>query len=1090
MSKRKRLDLIEGDSNVTDRCAKVAKRAKSAQDIWDRRLPLDRPSTSSQRQNATIQRPHLSTSDPSLHSQPPDIDEPPPGLTAGQRKRWRKRQRKKVRDRASTQLRRTSPLVGHHPHARSLVSERVSRTSLIARPVKRWITSGESPRRSPHIETAVEALRKDFVATDNQTTSLRPKVIGNLVPTPKPSSPGNSGLPHPCSRDAAISSVPLAKQKLQKPHSQSLRDILTPFNTNAGGPTFGAVVSRRATTVPSVARQTDGRSAFKRFSAFVAGRKDDSSSDDDSGESESDNDRSSPSDEDDELPLPSNSVQDTAGFVADFAVGKRHRPAATMLRGEEDDHSDAEDHAELELAETNNIQSPVQQRAYSESPPVRFTPINATPQKNDAGAGSVKLLVPAIAEWIAQPDLTSATSHDLERTTTRQPEPPEPSRRANVGIKRQTAVTDAGQGVPSPALSVGQAILNTKKPSSAFDHLDDEDDNIFKAIDEVTKDVFESTRPLPQSKPRQPAEDLTDHDLTTFASSDHGLKGMKTRIRVFKEVLLPRSVVEPSVDVVVCLSVRVDDDVHDNVEVAGRQQVGLTVDEPSQPSASTVMQGHGAVLRRSRSKSDSSSSLSELSRTPSPPRELLVAKEERHSLPQDPESEIAAPLPTEKAVAAKKRKMTGRTSKHFTPEKKPKRTKPTPSQHVDDSDDRLANQIVISPNATNEPHLRSDSPIADRTRQSEKKTRTKTKRKSTPKKSPHFLPLHLLDRVDLPSPLQKRGRVPAGTSTAPVPPITSERFGIIQEKLWKEPFWLLVAVTFLNKTAGRAAAPTFWALKEKYPTPELLAEADQSDLHDLIHHLGLQTQRSKRLILISKAWCEQPPVAGRRWRTLHYPAKGDGKGFKKADVVEEDAQDCAGALEIGAIPGCGPYAWDSWRIFCRDVLRGVAEDYNGKGAVAGTEGEGEEEEAVPFEPEWKRVLPLDKELRATLRWMWLREGWIWDHETGERRRASEEEMERARLGEMEVPDAGERKFAERAVGLEGEGKAAVVDDGAVVGVESALLETSNIAPLEKSGAGSETPEQSGVDEIGHDFVVPPSRRREVRRRSSRVAASQ
>jgi hypothetical protein len=31
-----------------------------------------------------------------------------------------------------------------------------------------------------------------------------------------------------------------------------------------------------------------------------------------------------------------------------------------------------------------------------------------------------------------------------------------------------------------------------------------------------------------------------------------------------------------------------------------------------------------------------------------------------------------------------------------------------------------------------------------------------------------------------------------------------------------------------------------------------------------------------------------------------------------------------------------------------------------------------------------RVLPRDKELRACLRWMWMKEGWEWDPVTGER----------------------------------------------------------------------------------------------------------
>jgi hypothetical protein len=280
---------------------------------------------------------------------------------------------------------------------------------------------------------------------------------------------------------------------------------------------------------------------------------------------------------------------------------------------------------------------------------------------------------------------------------------------------------------------------------------------------------------------------------------------------------------------------------------------------------------------------------------------------------------------------------------------------------------------------------------------------TRKKLKSTGAVSPHFI----TDRVDLYNTTLGGKRVPAGTSVVPVPPISESAFGIIQEKLWHDPFWLLIAVTFLNKTTGRAAVPIFWKLKKLYPTPTELAAADQNELMLMIHSLGLQNARSKRLIKMAQAWLDSPPVAGKRYRTLNYPNKGDGKASHTANVVEEDADDCGGALEIGHIPGCKDYAWDSWRIFCRDTLRGVAEDYNGKGATA-----------EDFLPEWKSVLPGDKELRACLRWMWLREGWIWNHETGDKRRATDEEMEQVRQGQMQFDDPQEMKFAAQAAGVE------------------------------------------------------------------------
>lgn len=371
-------------------------------------------------------------------------------------------------------------------------------------------------------------------------------------------------------------------------------------------------------------------------------------------------------------------------------------------------------------------------------------------------------------------------------------------------------------------------------------------------------------------------------------------------------------------------------------------------------------------------------------------------------------------------------------------------------------------------------------------------TKSKAKRKSTGRRSSYFLPTkpaldpNIIDRVDFYNTTGKKPRVPAGTSTAPVPPIDHERFGIIQEKLWREPFWLLIAVTFLNKTTGRAAAPIFWQLKEKYESPEALAEADQTELCEMIWHLGLQTQRSKRLIAMAKAWVERAPERGKRWRTLHYPRKGDGKELKEGVAVEEDADEVEGAVEIGQFPGCGPYAMDSWRIFCRDVLRGVAEDYNGKGADEG------------FVPEWQRVLPGDKELRACLRWMWLRERWIWNHDTGEKRRATKKEMEKAVRGEMEVADAQEGKFAAQAAGVEvgaqqaGEAEQDAGEDGGGEQTEltdpgpsesaSNATRTRRVAKTKKRGA---TPDETDGDASDNIVVESQGKKRRVSGRTAR-----
>ncbi|KAI9814820.1 MAG: hypothetical protein M1827_003086 [Pycnora praestabilis] len=265
------------------------------------------------------------------------------------------------------------------------------------------------------------------------------------------------------------------------------------------------------------------------------------------------------------------------------------------------------------------------------------------------------------------------------------------------------------------------------------------------------------------------------------------------------------------------------------------------------------------------------------------------------------------------------------------------------------------------------------------------------KRRRSALKSPYFKP-------STPSSWAKKKRPPRGTvSCVPFPPLHTPVFGLIQEKLAHDPFKLLVAVTFLNRTKGIHAIPVFYDLLEHYPTPSDLAGADLAAVSDIIRHLGLQNQRAKRYIFLAQMWVDDPPVKGRRHRgKLNYPNPGDGKDIKPSEILA-DEDDRAGAWEIAHLPSAGPYALDSWRIFCRDKLRGLASGWNGEDA-----------NEPDFEPEWKRVLPKDKELRAFLRWMWLRQGWEWCPLTGAKELASEELLERARKGDIvwEVMDDG------------------------------------------------------------------------------------
>ena len=239
-----------------------------------------------------------------------------------------------------------------------------------------------------------------------------------------------------------------------------------------------------------------------------------------------------------------------------------------------------------------------------------------------------------------------------------------------------------------------------------------------------------------------------------------------------------------------------------------------------------------------------------------------------------------------------------------------------------------------------------------------------------------------------PSPSTINPKASDRLSCIPFPPLQATSFGLVQEALAHDPFRLLVAVIFLNKTRGHVALPIFYELMESYPTPADLAAANLDDVVDIIQCLGLQNQRAATCINLAKAWLERPPERGKRYRVLHYPRKGDGKDIKTGEVIDED--DKRVGWEIGQLPGVGAYAIDSWRIFCRDELRGLP-----TGLPKELTPEAKE---ADIEKEWARVLPLDKELRAYLRWRWLRNGWEWDPGTGERKRADVDAMAKADCG--------------------------------------------------------------------------------------------
>ncbi|RXG43383.1 hypothetical protein VDGE_03070 [Verticillium dahliae] len=265
----------------------------------------------------------------------------------------------------------------------------------------------------------------------------------------------------------------------------------------------------------------------------------------------------------------------------------------------------------------------------------------------------------------------------------------------------------------------------------------------------------------------------------------------------------------------------------------------------------------------------------------------------------------------------------------------------------------------------------------------------------SPVKSPFFCP-------EEPRPSPKTRRPVAGTVSAiPFPPLTAPCFSLIQENLSQDPFWLLIAVTFLIKTAGKLAIPAFYKVKERFPTPEHLAASEATaEITDMIRHLGLAVNRTSMIQKYARSWVETPPQPGVVYRVRGYDRREVPGELPLDATTPTDNREAGYAWEIGHMTQ-GKYALDSWRIFCRDELLGRAQDWNGLGAPP------------EFQPEWMRVRPDDKELRACLRWMYMKEGWEWDPTTGEKT-VLRPEMERAvNESRVEYDDAGGLRILDR-----------------------------------------------------------------------------
>ncbi|KAL4226094.1 Methyl-CpG-binding domain protein 4 [Mactra antiquata] len=115
-------------------------------------------------------------------------------------------------------------------------------------------------------------------------------------------------------------------------------------------------------------------------------------------------------------------------------------------------------------------------------------------------------------------------------------------------------------------------------------------------------------------------------------------------------------------------------------------------------------------------------------------------------------------------------------------------------------------------------------------------------------------------------------------------------YNLVQESLFHDPWKLLVATIFLNRTTGSAAIPLLWKFLNKWPNPDVARKGDPVAMARILQPLGLHEKRAHTIIRFSNEYLTKS------WK---YPIE---------------------------LYGIGKYGNDSYRIFCLNEWKQVRPD--------------------------------------------------------------------------------------------------------------------------------------------------------------------
>ena len=118
----------------------------------------------------------------------------------------------------------------------------------------------------------------------------------------------------------------------------------------------------------------------------------------------------------------------------------------------------------------------------------------------------------------------------------------------------------------------------------------------------------------------------------------------------------------------------------------------------------------------------------------------------------------------------------------------------------------------------------------------------------------------------------------------------------------------------MNVTPGWKASPVFREILRRWPSPQILADADIAELTDLLYPLGLFNQRAASLVRMSKEYVEWgwPVVAA----AVQAPrVLADARRQEPLKQAEEELVQEVKRWDVKPFYGAGRYASDSFRIY-------------------------------------------------------------------------------------------------------------------------------------------------------------------------------